>query len=113
MRAPPSIHRVSLVFAKLDLEPLGCPKVDMAVFQEFRRHIVPAVIRPMRIVWNQSIAFLFFVIAFLGAVMVYREYKSRTDVDALLALVLGGFFVLLMAGYGVHSMLRARRASKS
>ncbi len=67
----------------------------------------------MRIVWNQSIAFLFFTIAALGAIMVYREYNSRTDLDAFLALVLGGFFVLLMAGYGLHSLLRARRASRS
>ncbi len=85
----------------------------MGAFREFKNHIVPAVIRPLRVVWNQSIAFLFFTIAFLGAVMVYREYQKRTELDALLALLLGGFFVTMMAGYGVHSLLRARKASRS
>jgi len=84
----------------------------MGVFREFQTHIVPAVIKPLRVVWNQSIAFLFFTIAFLGGVMVYREYQKRTELDALLALALGGFFVTMMAGYGVHSLLRARRASR-
>lgn len=84
----------------------------MAVFREFRNHIVPAIIKPLRIVWNQSIAFLFFAIAFLGGVMVYREYKQRSEMDAILALLLGGFFVAMMAGYGFHSLWRARRASR-
>jgi hypothetical protein len=106
-------HRQFLPSDKLELEPFPVPKVDMAFFQEFRRHILPTVIRPMRVVWNQSMAFLFFVIASLAGFMVYREFTSRKDMDALLALVLGGFFVLLMAGYGLHSLLRARRASRS
>lgn len=84
----------------------------MGVIREFKNHIVPAVIQPLRVVWNQSIAFLFFVIAFLGGVMVYREYQKRTDLDAILSLALGGFFVTMMAGYGIHSLLRARRASR-
>ena len=84
----------------------------MGYIREFKNHIVPAIVRPMRVVWNQSIAFLFFALAFLSAVMVYREYRSRTEMDALLALLLGGFFVAMMTGYGVHSLLRARRASR-
>lgn len=84
----------------------------MGAFREFKNHIVPAVIRPLRVVWNQSIAFLFFSMAFLAAVMVYREYQRRTEMDALLALVLGGFFVMMMFGYGIHSLLRARKASR-
>lgn len=85
----------------------------MAVFQEFRRHILPAIIKPMRVVWNQSMAFLFFAIAVIGGFMVYREYQKRDDLDAALALLIGGFFVLMMVGYGVHSILRARKASRS
>jgi hypothetical protein len=84
----------------------------MGFFREFRNHIVPAIIRPIRVVWNQSIAFLFFSLAVLSGVMVYREYKSRSELDALLALIIGGFFVAMMAGYGIHSVLRARRASR-
>lgn len=85
----------------------------MAVFREFRQHILPAVIRPLRVVWNQAIAFLFFVIAVLGGVMVYREYQKREELDAVLALVIGGIFVGLMAFYGFTSMWKARKISRS
>jgi succinate dehydrogenase hydrophobic anchor subunit len=85
----------------------------MGMITEFRRHIVPAVIKPMRVVWNQSIAFLFLALTVIGAFMVYREYQRREALDAMLALVLGGLFVALMAFYGVSSLWKARKISRS
>lgn len=84
----------------------------MGMITEFRRHIVPAVIKPIRVVWNQSIAFLFLALTVIGAFMVYREYQRREDLDAVLALLLGGLFVLMMAFYGVSSLWKARRISR-
>jgi TctA family transporter len=85
----------------------------MGMITEFRRHIVPAVIKPMRVVWNQSIAFLFLALTVIGAFMVYREYQRREAMDALLALVMGGLFVGLMAFYGLSSLWKARKISRS
>ncbi len=84
----------------------------MGMITEFRRHIVPAVVKPLRVVWNQSIAFLFFSLTVIGAFMVYKEFHRREDMDALLALVLGGLFVGMMAFYAVASLLKARRLSR-
>ncbi len=86
---------------------------NMGMITEFRRHVVPAVIQPIRVIWNQSIAFLFFALAVIGAFMVYREYQKREDLDAFLALVLGGLFVGMMAFYAITSMWKARRISRS
>lgn len=84
----------------------------MGMISEFQRHIVPAVIKPLRVVWNQSIAFLFLSLTVIGAFMVYREFHRREDLDAALALVLGGLFVGMMAFYAVSSLLKARRISR-
>jgi TctA family transporter len=67
----------------------------------------------MRVVWNQSIAFLFLALTVIGAFMVYREYQRREAMDALLALVMGGLFVGLMAFYGLSSLWKARKISRS
>ena len=84
----------------------------MGMITEFRRHIVPAVIKPLRVVWNQSIAFLFLALTVIGSFMVYKEYHRREDLDAVLALVLGGLFVGMMGFYAITSLLKARRISR-
>ncbi len=85
----------------------------MGIVSEFRRHIVPTVIKPLRVVWNQSISFLFLALTVIGAVMVYKEYHRRNDLDAVLALVVGGLFVGMMAFYAISSLVKAHRISRS
>ncbi|MDZ7639334.1 MAG: hypothetical protein U5J83_13955 [Bryobacterales bacterium] len=85
----------------------------MGMISEFRRHVIPAVIKPMRVVWNQSIAFLFLALTVIGGFMVYKEFNRRQDLDAILALVLGGLFVGMMAFYGIASLWKARKISRS
>lgn len=107
MRALPGVVRASIAAEK------SAGHCFMGMITEFRRHIVPAVIKPMRVVWNQSIAFLFLALTVIGAFMVYREYQRREAMDALLALVMGGLFVALMAFYGLSSLWKARKISRS
>jgi hypothetical protein len=82
--------------------------------QSFVRHVVPSVIRPIRILWNEVIGFLFLVIAVVPAVSLIRDLR-RFDgsPDMLFRVVLTGVFALLMAYFGVTSFLRARRLSRS
>jgi hypothetical protein len=86
--------------------------------REFARHIIPAVIKPARTLWNEFIAFLFFVFAvilgFRTATLV-REFgnASASDSGALFRLVMMGFFTLLMLWFGLTSYLRARKISRS
>ena len=79
--------------------------------KKFLGHVMPGVIRPIHILWNQVIGFFFIVLA-----VVFRCRRSfatgdRTDSASELALEIP--FALLMAGFGIHSFWKARKISKS
>jgi uncharacterized membrane protein len=75
--------------------------------KKFIGHIVPGVIRPIHILWNQVIGFFFIVLAVIFGFRVFRAKEP-----AGLKLV-GAGFVLLMAWYGITSFWKARKISKS
>jgi hypothetical protein len=59
--------------------------VDSA--RRFTTHVVPEVTRPARVVWNQAIGFLFFVLAIPAALKGILLYQSLdTDPKAVSAL---------------------------
>ncbi len=76
-------------------------------------HVLPAIIRPLRVLWNQVIGFLFVVLALWAvpaAVRSVREFDG--DLESIFHILLTGLFVLLMAGFGAFSFRRAHKASK-
>jgi hypothetical protein len=76
-------------------------------------HVLPGVIRPLRVLWNQIIGFLFVVLAGLAvpsALRSFREFKG--DAESFFRVILTGLFILVMAGFGVSSFLRAHKVSK-
>lgn len=81
-----------------------------AVAKKFLQHVIPGVIRPIHILWNQVIGFVFIVLALLPAHAIWRDW-GKNDAGPRLALEV--IFGLLMAGYGIHSFLKARKISKS
>ena len=87
--------------------------------KEFVKHVVPAVLKPARTLWNEVIGFLFCVIAVMfgsRAVRLYMDYSSSVPSDkgaSLGRLVLAVFCTLLMGWFGLTSFLRARRISRS
>lgn len=70
-------------------------------------YILPGVIRPIHILWNQVIGFVFIVLAGLFG---YRVFHGKEPVGLQLV---GGAFVLLIAWFGISSFWRARKISKS
>ena len=86
--------------------------------QEFVRHVVPAVLKPARTLWNEVIGFLFFCLAVLfgsGAVRAYMAMGSGPAHNAgdLWRFLGTTFLTLLMLYFGISSFLRARRISRS
>ena len=87
--------------------------------REFARHVVPAVIKPARALWNEFIAFLFCIFGLMFGVKVVnlaRQYASAPPAEAfgaLLRLAIAGFCTLLMLTFALGSYLRARRISRS
>ena len=87
--------------------------------REFVKHIVPAILKPARTLWNQVIGFLFLsfsVIFGLKTVRYSMDYvKAGPDggPGELIRLAMAGFCTFLMAWYGISSFLRARKISRS
>ncbi len=84
------------------------------MIRKFIRHVVPGIIRPVHILWNQVIGFLFIVLA-IGTVpsifRAWREFDGEGKDFWRLGLTLA--FGVIMGGYGVSSFLRARKISRS
>jgi predicted Na+-dependent transporter len=86
----------------------------MRLVTEFLRHVVPGVIRPVRVLWNELIGFLFLVIAvFVGASTYRRAHTFGRDAGGILIVVISALFAVLLAGYGISSFLKARKISRS
>lgn len=81
--------------------------------RQFIKYILPAVIRPLRILWNQIVGFVFIVLAVWAApraVKSVQEFKG--DPESLFRIVLTGLFLFLMTGFGIYSFWRAHKVPK-
>jgi len=80
--------------------------VRMSDAQRFAQHVVPEVVRPARVIWNQAIGgvFLLLALSFVG----YAVTQSRNTAG-----VIGGIFLgLVMGFFCVTSFLKARQISR-
>ena len=82
-----------------------------ALAAKFLHHILPAIVRPIRILWNQFIGFIFLLLAaFVGM----ASWHRRTgDSQAVLVMVAGLGFAAFLAAFGIASLWRARKISRS
>lgn len=87
------------------------PKSKLGLFVS---HVVPGVLRPMRVLWNEIIGFVFIVLAIMGVPSLVRALRDMDTPQASPGrLILSLLFVLAMAYFGITSFLRARRISRS
>ena len=78
----------------------------------FARHVVPQVVKPARVVWNQVIGVLFLVFgipALFKAVHFYRDPDPQNAVRLVVSLLFGA----VMLVFGIASFMRARKISRS
>jgi hypothetical protein len=82
--------------------------------RRFTNHVVPEVMRPARIVWNQAIGFLFFVLAIPAAMKGIQLYHSlASDPKAGFGIIISVVFVVVMVSFGISSFIKARRIAAS
>ncbi len=87
--------------------------------REFVKHVVPAVLKPARTLWNEVIGFLFicFAVVFgFKAVRLYLDFSRTTGDEGsanLVRFAMAGFCTVLMLWFGITSFLRARKISRS
>jgi di/tricarboxylate transporter len=82
-----------------------------ALAGKFLHHILPAVVRPIRILWNQLIGFIFLVLAAFVALSTWR--RNASDTQTLIVMVAGFGFAAFLASFGIASLWRARKISRS
>jgi hypothetical protein len=84
------------------------------MIRKFLTHVLPGVLKPLRVLWNEVIGFVFLALAawtIPSTLRTAREFDG--DAAGFLKLLLGATFGLLMAGFGVFSFFRARKISRS
>ena len=84
------------------------------LIQRFLGHVLPNVIRPLRVLWNEMIGFLFLVLA-VPAIWSAITYFRRIDQDGdnLFRAFVASIFAAAMLFFGIPSFLRARKISRS
>jgi len=84
------------------------------LIKSFLGHVLPKVILPMRVLWNEMIGFLFLVLAvpaLWSAITNFRRIDQ--DADNLFRALVAMIFAAVMTFFGIHSFVRAKRISRS
>jgi len=82
--------------------------------QRFLTHIVPGVVRPLRILWNELIGFIFLVLAVGATVESVKSIRQfQGDAGSVLRVGMTIVFSCVMAYFAATSFLRARKISRS
>lgn len=90
------------------------PPVKNSTTGRFMTHVVPAVLKPLRVLWNEVIGFLFIVMGVIAAPSVWRNFKQFESGEAsILRVLLPLGLAALLLYFGVTSFWRARKISKS
>jgi hypothetical protein len=85
----------------------------------FLQHVVPAVVKPARTLWNELIGFLFLCLGIVFGIKTgtyIRDFMSTPPGAAtgdLIRMTMAGFCTLVMLWYGFSSFRRARKISRS
>jgi hypothetical protein len=84
------------------------------LIQRFLAHVLPNVVRPLHALWNQVIGFLFLVLAAMPVPSIIRNVREyRTDSESAMRLVFLATFAVIMLYFGLTSLWRARKISRS
>lgn len=82
--------------------------------KQFLTHVVPAVVKPIRILWNELIGFIFLSFGILVGFSTWRNFSEGGQASGNpIVLLAGGAFALMLLWYGVSSFLRAKKISRS
>ncbi|MEO5922482.1 MAG: hypothetical protein ABIR70_01510 [Bryobacteraceae bacterium] len=91
------------------------PKIDpKSKLGLFVSHVMPGVVRPMRVLWNEVFGFIFCVLGVMFGGSAIRRYQAMQPGEAHPGNLLLLFILpTVMLYFGVTSFLRARRINRS
>jgi uncharacterized membrane protein len=76
---------------------------------KFVKHVLPAAVKPVHSLWHEVLGFMFLTFAAIGVWKVVRNPAGLGPVQLAILIL----FIVVMAGYGVSSFLKAWRISRS
>jgi heme A synthase len=75
----------------------------------FFKHVLPAAVKPLHSLWHDMLGFLFLVLAGLAMWKVWRSPVILPPAQLALVVV----FIVVLIGYGVSSIRKSRRITRS
>lgn len=86
----------------------------IALIRKFIATVIPAVIRPLHILWNEVLGAIFLIFAVVLVRPTWKNYRALDDDPAnIIKLILSVCFFVVMAAFGIHAFWRARRISRT
>ncbi len=81
--------------------------------RKFAQHMVPHVVRPAQIIWNQAIGAVFLLVAMGVFSSAYKYSKTlSTNPGSRIGFGFAIFFGAILAFYGIASFMKARRIAR-
>ena len=85
-----------------------------AMVKKFLSHVIPGIMRPLRILWNEMIGFVFLCLAVISGPKAYTAVRDfNGEPEKLFRLILTALFFGTMLIFGLSSFWRARRIAKT
>ena len=85
-----------------------------SLVKQFFRSVLPAVIRPLHILWNEIIGFIFISLGVIGLSRTYSFYRdSGQNEEEGMKMLFSGSFAVIMLYFGISSFWRARKIGKT
>jgi hypothetical protein len=75
----------------------------------FIKHVLPAALKPIHSLWHEVLGFIFLALAAVVGWGLWRRPGRLEPMQFILVVV----FIAVMAGYGISSILKSRRISRS
>lgn len=82
--------------------------------KQFLGHVLPGVLRPLRILWNEIIGTFFIAFGVWFSTAAIRSFRNLAKPEGSLFLVfLSSLAALVMLYFGISSFWRARKIGRS
>lgn len=82
--------------------------------KKFAGTVIPGVLKPLRVLWNEMIGFVFIVFAVMILGSTVRKWNDFDSTPGSIGLFAASvFFFLVMMGYGLYSFFRARKINRT
>lgn len=86
----------------------------ISLAKKFARSVLPGVIKPLHVLWNEMLGFIFLALAVLLIRPLWRGYRDLNEnPENFVKFGLAAILFLVMLFFGLHGFWKARRISKS